>query len=310
MQIYLPIAELPVNVLVMLGLGLITGILAGMFGIGGGFLATPLLIFIGVPPGVAVSSSANQIIASSSSGFLAHFRRRNVDIKMGIYLLLGGFIGSTIGVVGIFSRLKDSGQIDLVINLCYIIFLGMIGTLMAIESHKASRRKLQNHSEKSGGGALPFSQQKLCRSLPFQTFFPRSNIEISIILPLVIGFMVGILVSIMGIGGGFILIPAMLYVLGMPTSVVVGTSLFQIIFITSNVTLLFSLTTQTVDIVLAVLLIAGSVVGAQFGTILGQRIPPEKLRWLMALMVLSVCLKLAYGLFAHPGEIYSIEQVN
>ena len=306
MQIYLPIAEMPVNIFLILFLGGITGLLSGMFGVGGGFLMTPLLIFIGIPPAVAVSSSTNQIIAASFSGFLAHMRRQNVDFKMGTLLLIGGFFGSSLGV-WLFAILKRLGQIDLVISLTYVFFLGTIGMLMAIESSRVIIRKRKNLP-------TPVRKRKTgwlsTLSLPYVTHFPRSNLEISAILPLVIGFGVGVMVSLMGVGGGFIMVPAMIYILRMPTAVVIGTSLFQIIFITANVTMLQAINTHTVDMILAILLLAGSVVGAQFGTKIGLNLPPEYLRAMLASIVLIIVIKLAVGLFltpANPFEVIMLE---
>ncbi len=300
MTIYLPIAEIPVNIFLLLALGGLAGILAGMFGIGGGFLMTPLLIFIGVPPAVAVATSSNQIVAASVSGCIAHFRRGNVDIKMGIVLLLGGVLGSTLGVA-LFAWLKSEGQIDLVISLTYVLFLGTIGVLMAMESFRAIRRI------KSGQPA-PVKKIRALHALPlpFKMKFPRSELEISALLPLGVGVVAGILVSLMGIGGGFIMIPAMIYLLGMPTAVVVGTSLFQTIFTTGNVTILQAATTQTVDVVLAMILLTGSVIGAQFGSTLSLKVSAEKLRAMLALMVLAVCFKLALGLVLTPAEPFAI----
>lgn len=300
MQIYLPIAEMSVNIFLLLGLGGITGVLSGMFGVGGGFLMTPFLMFIGVPPTVAVATSANQIVASSVSGFLAHWRRDNVDFKMGHFLLGGGIVGSTIGVWA-FARLRELGHIDLIILLFYIIFLGAIGGLMAIESFRAIYRK---HEVKPRRETL--SGLHLRKRLPWVTEFPKSKISISAWLPVGIGLIVGMLVSLMGVGGGFFMIPAMIYLLGMPTSMVIGTSLFQIIFITANVTLLQAITTQTVDIVLALLLLSSSVVGAQAGSKIGAKLPAEHLRGLLAILVLGVAIKLAYGLFATPADPFSI----
>lgn len=301
MNIYLPIAEVSVNVLVILGLGGITGILSGLFGIGGGFLMTPFLIFIGVPPSVSVATAANQIIASSVSGFIAHWRRNNVDFKMGWFLLSGGIVGSTLGV-GLFRWLKQTGQIDLIISLVYVTFLGIIGAMMAGDSI----RVLLNVNKKP----VPSAKPSLLTRLPFKVDFPRSKLQISAMAPLFIGCFVGVMVSLMGIGGGFFLIPAMIYVLGMPTAVVIGTSLFQIIFITANVTLLQAITTQTVDILLAVLLLSGSVVGAQFGSKLGTKLPAEHLRALLACIVLGVAIKLAFGLFTPPDSVYSIDIID
>ncbi len=301
-MIYLPIAEIPVNIFLLLALGCFAGLLSGMFGIGGGFLMTPLLMFIGVPPAVAVSTSANQIAAASVSGFLSHWKRQNVDIKMGIILLLGGVLGSSLGV-GIFAILKEIGQIDLAISLIYVLFLGTVGTMMGVESGKALWRK------KHGLEAPPAKPSRLrLLPLPWQMHFPRSDLTISALLPLGIGVCSGILVSLMGIGGGFILIPAMIYLLGMPTSVVIGTSLFQTIFTTANVTLLQAATTHTVDIVLALILLTGAVIGAQFGARISIKMPPEKLRALLALMVIVVCFRLALGLFLTPAEPFTITQ--
>ena len=297
MQIYLPIAEMSVNIFMLLAMGGVTGILSGMFGVGGGFLMSPLLIFLGVPPAVAVATSANQIIASSVSGFLAHKRRGNVDFKMGVLLLCGGMVGSSLGVM-IFRWLYAGGQIDLVISLCYITFLGSVGGLMAIESTYA----IFNIPRKP----KPVSASAWRGKLPWQLHFPRSKLTISAVLPLAIGVFVGMMVSIMGVGGGFFLIPLMIYVLGMPTSVVIGTSLFQIIFITANVTFLQAISTKTVDIVLAITLLSSAVIGAQIGTKLGAKLPAEKLRGLLALIVLGVAVKLAFGMAATPDDVYSI----
>jgi uncharacterized membrane protein YfcA len=301
MNIYLPIAEMSVNVFLLLGMGGVAGVLSGLFGVGGGFLMTPLLIFIGVPPAVSVSTVANQIIASSVSGFVAHWRKGNVDFKIGHYLLAGGLVGSTLGVI-LFRWLTMLGYIDVIISIIYVVFLGGIGMLMAGESVrvilKMPRKQAQN------------TKIPLAARLPLKVHFPKSKLHISAIMPVAIGFFVGIMVSLMGVGGGFFLIPAMIYLLGMPTAVVIGTSLFQIIFITSNVTLLQAITTQTVDILLALLLLMGSVVGAQFGSKIGHRLPPEYLRAMLAALVLGVAIKLALGLLAEPSDIYSVELLN
>ncbi len=311
MQIYLPIAELPVDIFLLLALGGMGGILAGMFGIGGGFLITPLLIFIGVPPAVAVATSTNQIIASSVSGFLAHLYRKNVDIKMGVFLLCGGFAGAAIGI-WLFALLEAIGQIDIAISLIYVIFLGFIGILMAIESSRTilnqnkPPEKRKKKKKKSGKHQGYLGKKLRHMDLPWKVHFPHSDLTISAILPISIGILAGIMVSLMGIGGGFVMIPAMIYILGMPTQVVVGTSLFQIIFTTSFVTILHAINTQAVDIVLALLLIIGGVIGAQFGTVLGLKLPAEKLRGLLALIVLSVCTKLALDLLLEPENLYTV----
>jgi uncharacterized membrane protein YfcA len=300
MHIYLPIAEMSVNALTILLLGGVTGVLSGMFGIGGGFLMTPFLIFLGIPPSVAVATSANQIIAASFSGFMAHWRKGNVDFKMGAVLLVGGLIGSSFGVV-LFSFLKRLGQIDLVISLAYVVFLGTIGGMMAWESFRTIYRTGQAAPSKKPG-----RWRIWCDRLPLRWHFPHSGLDVSVILPLIVGLLVGVMVSLMGVGGGFIMIPAMIYLLGMPTSVVIGTSLFQIIFTTSHVTIMHAVSSQSVDIILAFLLLTGSVVGAQYGTRFGGRLPAEQLRAAMASMVLLVALKLAVDLVIPPDELYSV----
>ena len=299
MQIYLPIAEVSVNAFLLLGLGGMVGILSGMFGVGGGFLMTPLLFFIGIPPAVAVATEANQIVASSFSGALAHFKRRTLDMKMGTVLLVGGLIGAAIGVQ-IFNALKAMGQVDLLVRLCYVVFLGIVGGLMFIESLNALRKS------KSGKPAPQRKKHGLVHTLPFKMRFRTSGLYISVIPPLIIGVAVGILAAIMGVGGGFIMVPAMIYLLGMPTKVVVGTSLFQIIFVTAFTTLLHATTNFTVDVVLAVLLLVGGVIGAQIGTRIGARLKAEQLRILLAGMVLVVCGKLALDLLLQPSELYSL----
>ena len=299
MQIYLPIAEVSVNAFLLLGLGGLVGILSGMFGVGGGFLMTPLLFFIGIPPAVAVATEANQIVASSFSGVLAHLRRKTVDLKMGTVLLIGGLIGAALGVV-VFNYLKSLGQVDLLVKLCYVVFLGIIGSLMFVESLNAIRRSKQPH-------AVPKRKKhNWIHGLPFKMRFRVSGLYISVIPPLVVGVCVGILAAIMGVGGGFILVPAMIYLLGMPTKVVIGTSLFQIIFVTAFTTLLHATTNYTVDMALAVLLLVGGVIGAQIGTRIGVKLKAEQLRILLAMMVIAVCLKLALDLLLMPSELYSL----
>lgn len=299
MQIYLPIAEVSVNAFLLLGLGGIVGILSGMFGVGGGFLITPLLFFVGIPPAVAVATSANQIVASSVSGVLAHLRRKTVDLRMGTVLLIGGLIGAALGVQ-IFATLSKIGQVDLLVTLCYVIFLGVIGGLMFFESLRALRRA------KKPGARKPRRKHGLASALPFKMRFRTSGLYISVIPPVLVGVFVGILSAIMGVGGGFIMVPAMIYLLGMPTKVVIGTSLFQIIFVTSATTLLHAMTTHSVDMALAVLLLIGGVVGAQIGTRIGTRLGAIQLRVLLSLLVLSVCGKLALDLLLEPAELYSI----
>ena len=300
MHIYLPIAEMSVNIFLILGMGGAVGFLSGLFGVGGGFLMTPLLIFIGVPPPVAVGTEANQIVASSVSGVLAHWRRANVDFKMGFVLLLGGFVGSSLGVI-LFKYLQNLGQLDLVIKLSYVIFLGIIGFLMLWES---SRTIIRSRSAAARRGKL--HQHNWFHGLPFKMRFRKSKLYISAILPFFIGATVGVLSAIMGVGGGFIMVPAMIYLLGMPTSLAIGTSLFQIIFVTANVTFLQALTVQTVDILLAVLLLTGAVIGAQFGSKYSVRMKGEQLRALLALLVLGVCVKMILDLTVMPADLYSI----
>ncbi|WNJ98706.1 sulfite exporter TauE/SafE family protein [Thalassospiraceae bacterium LMO-JJ14] len=301
MDIYLPIAELSVNVYLLLAIGGGIGALSGIFGVGGGFLMTPLLIFIGIPPAVAVATGANQIVAASISGVLAHWRRGNVDIRIGVVLLIGGLIGSTIGV-WVFSALKAIGQVDLVVNICYVVFLGIIGGLMLIESINAMRAQKAQKRKKS-------HVHNWTHGLPFKMKFRRSRLYISALLPLAVGIFVGLLSAIMGVGGGFVMVPAMIYILGMPTVVVIGTSLFQIIFVTANVTILQAVSNQSVDIILALVLIVGGVIGAQFGARLGAKLNGEQLRGLLAMMVIMVALKLLLDLATKPADLYSIIRV-
>ena len=301
MQIYLPIAEISVNAFLLLGLGGLVGILSGMFGVGGGFLMTPLLFFIGIPPAVAVATEANQIVASSFSGVLAHFRRRTVDFKMGTVLLVGGLIGAGLGVV-VFNYLKAAGQVDLLVKLCYVAFLGVVGGLMFIESLNAIRK-----SRKAGGAPVPKRRQRnWVHALPFKMRFRTSGLYISVIPPVIVGVLVGILAAIMGVGGGFIMVPAMIYILRMPTNIVVGTSIFQIIFVTAVVTLLHATLNYTLDILLAFLLIIGGVIGGQFGVRAGQKLRGEQLRALLALLVLGVAVRILIDLVARPADLYSI----
>lgn len=301
MQIYLPIAEVSVNAFLLLGLGGLVGVLSGMFGVGGGFLMTPLLFMIGIPPAVAVATEANQIVASSFSGVLAHFKRRTVDLRMGGVLLVGGLIGAALGVQ-VFAILRELGQVDLLVKLCYVLFLGVIGGLMFIESLNAIRK-----ARSAGPAPRTVRRQRgWIHALPLKMKFRTSGLYISVIPPFLVGLFVGVLAAIMGVGGGFIMVPAMIYLLGMPTKVVVGTSLFQIIFVTAFATMLHATTNYTVDMVLAVLLLVGGVVGAQIGTRIGVKMKAEQLRILLALMVLLVCGKLALDLLLEPAELYSI----
>ena len=302
MQIYLPVAELSVDVFLLLGMGAGVGVLSGLFGVGGGFLMTPLLIFIGIPPPVAVASEANQLVATSVSGVLAHWRRGGVDFKMGLVLLAGGVLGSGLGV-WLFKLLRGLGQIDLAISLCYVVFLGIVGALMMTESLRALLRKRRGVARR---GKL--HRHMWIHGLPLKMRFQKSRLYISAVMPFLIGLLVGLLAAIMGVGGGFIMVPAMIYLLGMPTSMVAGTSLFQILFVVSTVTLLQSAANQTVDVILALLLLAGSVVGVQVGTRLGARLPGEQFRVLLAALVLAVCLKLLFDLVTPPDDLFSLQQ--
>ena len=303
MEVYLPIAGISENVFVLLGLGAAIGVLSGLFGVGGGFLLTPLLILLGIPPPVAVSSSANQVVGASISGVLAHWQRGNVDVKLGGLLIAGGVVGSSAGVA-LFKLLRSLGQIELTISLSYVLLLGSIGTMMFVESLRAilkRRRRLGGSAASRGAHRHTWAHR-----LPWKMRFPRSKLYMSAYLPLGLGFLVGILSAIMGVGGGFVLVPAMIYILGMPTSVVVGTSLLQVIFVTANVTFLQAVQTQTVDVVLAVILLTGGVVGAQIGTRIGAGLRGEQLRIILATLVLAVSLKVLYDLTIPPIDMYSV----
>ncbi|MDQ2095449.1 sulfite exporter TauE/SafE family protein [Rhodalgimonas zhirmunskyi] len=301
MDLYLPIAEVAVNGLLLFSIGAVVGVLSGMFGVGGGFLITPMLFFVGIPPAVAVATSASQIVASSFSAILAHIRRKTVDFPMGTVLTLGGLVGSTMGVY-VFDLLRRLGQVDLLVNLFYVVFLGLVGAMMLIESLNALRRKRKH-------GAKPRTKRERrdwVHAMPLRMRFRASGLYISVFPPLLVGVMTGVLSAIMGVGGGFIVLPAMIYILGMPTKVVVGTSLFQIIFVSAYTTMMHAYTSQSVDIVLAVLLLVGGVIGAQIGTKIGLKLKAEQLRILLSLLVLAVCLKLGIDLILKPSELYSI----
>ena len=301
MTIYLPIAEMSVNVVVIIGLGALVGFLSGMFGVGGGFLTTPLLIFYGIPPAIAVASSATQITGASVSGALAYWRRGGIDVPMGAVMIAGGLVGAGVGS-WLFALLKSLGQIDVAINLIYVLFLGVIGGLMLKEALGAVRRA--RAGTVVAGRLHP--HVPWIAALPWRMRFYKSGLYISPLAPFGLGVAVGILTVIMGIGGGFIMVPAMIYLLGMSTGVVVGTSLFNIIFVTAATTLLHSVQSQTVDIVLAMLLLSGGVVGAQLGVRAAQRLQPEKLRLFLALIVVAVALRLAVGLTWRPAELFTI----
>lgn len=302
MQIYLPIAEMSVNIFLVLGLGGAVGLLSGLFGVGGGFLMTPLLIFIGVPPAVAVGTQAAQTVASSVSGVMAHMRRGNVDFMMGGVLTAGGFVGSAVGV-WLFNILKYSGHIDLTISLGYVVFLGVVGGFMLAESLPGvlNRRPAALALATRGPG-----RHIWMHGLPFKMRFRRSTLYVSGLLPLGIGFLVGLLVAMMGVGGGFLMVPAMIYLLGMPTQVVIGTSLFQITFVTAGTALLQATVNQSVDMVLALLLLVVGVIGAQIGARLSAKVKGEHLRIMLALIVLAVAIRLALDLVITPSELFSL----
>jgi uncharacterized membrane protein YfcA len=301
MDVYLPIANLSVNGLVIVALGALTGLLSGMFGVGGGFLTTPLMIFYGIPPTVAAASAASQVTGASVSGAFAHARRGGIDYQMGAVLVAGGVLGTGIGAL-LFRILQALGQIDTVINVLYVLMLGGIGGLMAHESIGTLRAQ-------RAGVPVPARKRRhhpLVASLPLRWRFYRSGLYISPLAPLLLGTFTGVLTMLMGVGGGFILVPAMLYILGMSVNVVVGTSLFQILFVTMATTMMHALTTKAVDIVLAVMLLIGSVSGAQIGAQFAQKAKPEVLRLILAVIVLAVALRMALGLGYRPDEIYTV----
>ena len=301
MDVYLPIANLSVNGLVIVALGALTGVLSGMFGVGGGFLTTPLMIFYGIPPTVAAASAASQVTGASVSGVLAHTKRGGVDFQMGGVLIAGGVVGTGIGAL-LFRVLERIGQIDIVISLLYVLLLGSVGTIMARESWQSMKAQ-------KTGVPLPARKRRhhpMVANLPLRWRFYRSGLYISPLAPLILGILTGILTMLMGIGGGFVLVPAMLYILGMSANVVVGTSLFQILFVTMITTMMHALTTRAVDVVLAVLLLIGSVSGAQVGAQLADRLPADRLRFVLAAIVLIIALRMALGLGWRPDEIYTV----
>ena len=301
MGIYLPIAELSVNLFVLLAMGAAVGFLSGMFGVGGGFLITPLLIFYNIPPAIAVATGANQVVASSFSGALSHMKKRSIDFKLGTVLLGGGVVGSTLGI-WVFALMRSVGQLDLLISLLYVVMLGTVGGLMLVESVRAIRR--------SRDGAAPTlkksGQHNWIHRLPLKMRFRASKLFVSVIPVVGLGAGIGFLSSIMGVGGGFIMVPALIYLLKVPTNVVIGTSLFHIMFTTAYTTLVQSTLNQTVDVVLAFLLMVGGVAGAQYGAKIGQRLRGDQLRALLALLVLAVALRLAFDLFVAPRSVYLI----
>ena len=300
MTVYLPIAEMSVSIFLLIGLGAGVGFLGGVFGVGGGFLMTPFLIFIGVPPAVAVASTANQVIAGGVTSAYAHWRRRTIDMRMAWVVVAGGFVGSVVGVL-LFGLLRRFGQIDLFISLSYVILLGTVGTLMAIEATRTVLRR--RHST---AGRRRLHEHYWMHGLPFKVRFPRSRLYISVLMPLTLSFAIGVLSGVMGVGGGFIMVPAMIYLLGMPTQVVPGTAQVQIVFVASSATLLQAVQHQTVDALLAFILLIGGVVGSHFGSIMSQRLRGEQLRGLLALLLLCVAGKLLVDLTLTPGDMFTV----
>ncbi|MGE0716012.1 MAG: sulfite exporter TauE/SafE family protein [Alphaproteobacteria bacterium] len=300
MTVYLPIAEISVSIFLLIGLGAGVGFLGGVFGVGGGFLMTPFLIFIGIPPAVAVASTANQVIAGAVTSAYAHWRRRTIDMRMAGIVVVGGFVGSLAGV-GIFGLLRRFGQIDLFISLSYVVLLGTVGILMAIE---ATRTLLRRRHANAGRRRL--HEHFWMHGLPFKMRFPRSRLYISVLMPLTLSFAVGLLSGVMGVGGGFVMVPAMIYLLGMPTQVVPGTAQVQIVFVAASATLLQAIQHQTVDALLAFILLIGGVVGSHFGSVMSQRLRGEQLRGLLALVLLAVAGKLLFDLTVTPDDIFSV----
>ncbi len=304
MDIYLPIAHMSINVFLLIGLGALVGFLSGLFGVGGGFLLTPLLIFVGIPPTVAAASDSNQVVAAAASGAYAHSRMGNVDFKMGIILLLGGIAGGSIGVQ-VIKVLAAIGQVDFVIKLVYVVILGTIGTFMFLESANALRRRKDISEDTVPLEPKESHLGKLATNLPFQMTFDKSRMTISAFFPFLLGVFVGILAAVMGVGGGFIMVPAMIYILGMPTIVAIGTDLFQIVLTCINVTIQQAIYNHTVDLVLVVVLFFGSTIGAQIGAHVGKRLRGEQLRILLAIVVLLVMGKMLYDLLVTPVNLIS-----
>lgn len=306
-HMYLPIAGNSVNIFVILGLGGLVGLLSGIFGVGGGFLMTPLLIMFGIPPTVAAASDSNQIVGASTSGTLAHYRLGNVDMKMGILLLIGGIVGGAIGVQ-LIKVLRAMGNADFLINITYVIMLGGVGSYMFVESLQSMKKvpAIEKNAEKMQAKPRKTSAlASMMKALPFQTEFVKSGVSMSAITPLVLGTFVGVLAAIMGVGGGFIMVPVMVYMLRMPMHVVVGTSLFQILFTCINVTVMQSYSNHTVDFVLALLLLLGSTVGAQFGTRISSKLKGDQLKIILASLVLLVMVKMLFSLLVTPSILLS-----
>jgi len=301
-HLYLPIAGNSINVFLILGLGGAVGLLSGIFGVGGGFLMTPLLIMFGIPATVAAASDSNQIVGASTSGTFAHYRLGNVDFKMGTLLLIGGIFGGTLGVQ-IIKILRHMGNADFLINLTYVLMLGFVGAYMFIESLQSLRKPIAQASPVLASPGKESAYIRFMKKLPAQTYFQKSGVELSILLPLILGFFVGILAAIMGVGGGFIMVPVMVYLLRMPMHVVVGTSLFQILFTCINVTIMQSYSNHTVDFVLALVLLIGSTLGAQVGAKISKNLRGEQLKIILASIVLLVMVKMLFGLLLEPSVL-------
>ncbi|WP_045837002.1 sulfite exporter TauE/SafE family protein [Hyphomicrobium sp. 99] len=301
MTLYLPIAEMSVSVIAFLALGATVGFLSGLFGVGGGFLLAPLLTFLGIPPGVAIATSTSHVAASSVSGAMTQYRRGNIDIKLALVMLAGGIAGSYVGVAFV-KVLTARGLFELTVSLTYVIFLGVVGTIILIEGINTSRK---TRTAGSASGRKP-GQHSWMERLPFKMRFPRSKLYMSAVPPIVIGMFVGFLSAIMGIGGGFVMIPAMIYLLRVPTALVIGTSLFQIVFVSATATVLHAVENKSVDIVLAAILIAGGVLGAQFGTMAGEKIRSEHLRVLLGVLILLVAARMAVDLAIKPSDLFSL----
>jgi uncharacterized membrane protein YfcA len=296
MYLYLPVALTSINILIPVGLGLAVGLLSGLFGVGGGFLMTPLLIMFGIPSTVAAATDSNQIVAASTSGTYAHWKIGNVDFKMGLYLLAGGFVGGLLGVQGI-KILNAMGNADFVIKITYVLMLGIVGTYMFIEGLQSMKKKKVEEAKpvKESGMA------KFLKTLPLQTHFEKSGVTHSMLVPIIFGGFVGVLAAVMGVGGGFLMVPVMVYILRMPMHVVVGTSLFQILFNCIEVTFLQAYTNHTVDFILAVLLLLGSTIGAQVGAVFGRKLKADQLKVILAGIVLLVTVKIVFDLMVSPS---------
>jgi uncharacterized membrane protein YfcA len=305
MYIYLPVALTSINVFIPVGLGLAVGMLSGLFGVGGGFLMTPLLIMLGIPSTIAAATDSNQIVAASTSGAYAHYKMGNVDFKMGFYLLIGGFLGGLVGVQTI-KILRAMGNADFVIKFTYILMLGIIGAYMFIESLPSMKKPAQQTRDVSEEIKEPL-MTKLLKSLPLQTYFEKSDVTHSLLLPISFGSIVGILSAIMGVGGGFMMVPVMLYILKMPMHIVVGTSLFQILFICIEVTFLQAYTNHTVDFILALLLLIGSTIGVQIGASLSRKLKADQLKLLLAVIILAAAVKIVFDLITSPSVIEKVE---